>query len=166
MSSRVSQVWFGLQGFSVRRASGLQHPLRGPQWTEAALRPHRRHHRSCSDRRHRGRGHVLHQVLTHAHTGYDVLCWLQSATPPLVVTRSHTLNLHLFHRELSNTCQRLRQQIVVTRPLTKTLTRGTCPSCWRVLPVVSCRRCNKTKRGRRQKQHLGHFPSGTSSRMM
>lgn len=39
-------------------------------------------------------------------------------------------------------------------------------ACWRALPVVSCRRCNKTKRGRRQKQHLGHFPSGTSSRMM
>lgn len=38
--------------------------------------------------------------------------------------------------------------------------------CWGVLAVVSCRRCNKTKRGRRQKQHLGHFSSGTSSRMM
>ncbi|XP_031735497.1 tomoregulin-1-like [Anarrhichthys ocellatus] len=37
-----------------------------------------------------------------------------------------------------------------------------------IVAVVMCftRRCNKTKRGRRQKQHLGHFPSGTSSRMM
>ncbi|XP_078019125.1 tomoregulin-1-like [Epinephelus lanceolatus] len=37
-----------------------------------------------------------------------------------------------------------------------------------IVAVVMCftRRCTKTKRGRRQKQHLGHFPSGTSSRMM
>ncbi|TNM96403.1 hypothetical protein fugu_016064 [Takifugu bimaculatus] len=37
-----------------------------------------------------------------------------------------------------------------------------------IVAVVMCftRRCNKTKRGRRQKQHLGHFASGTSSRMM
>ncbi|KAM4718309.1 tomoregulin-1-like [Anableps anableps] len=37
-----------------------------------------------------------------------------------------------------------------------------------IVAVVMCftRRCNKSKRGRRQKQHLGHFPSGTSSRMM
>ncbi|XP_071397253.1 tomoregulin-1-like [Centroberyx affinis] len=37
-----------------------------------------------------------------------------------------------------------------------------------IVAVVMCftRRCSKTKRGRRQKQHLGHFPSGTSSRMM
>nr|XP_020477545.1 tomoregulin-1-like isoform X2 [Monopterus albus] len=37
-----------------------------------------------------------------------------------------------------------------------------------IVAVVMCftRRCNKTKRGRRQKQHLGHFPSGTSSRMI
>lgn len=37
-----------------------------------------------------------------------------------------------------------------------------------IVAVVMCftRRCNKTKRGRRQKQHLGHFSSGTSSRMM
>ncbi|RVE59076.1 hypothetical protein OJAV_G00200730 [Oryzias javanicus] len=37
-----------------------------------------------------------------------------------------------------------------------------------IVAVVMCftRRCNKAKRGRRQKQHLGHFPSGTSSRMM
>lgn len=36
-----------------------------------------------------------------------------------------------------------------------------------IVAVVMCftRRCNKNKRGRRQKQ-LGHFPSGTSSRMM
>uniref|UniRef100_A0A3Q3DYT0 Transmembrane protein with EGF-like and two follistatin-like domains 1a n=1 Tax=Hippocampus comes TaxID=109280 RepID=A0A3Q3DYT0_HIPCM len=37
-----------------------------------------------------------------------------------------------------------------------------------IVALVMCftRRCNKAKRGRRQKQHLGHFPSGTSSRMM
>ncbi|PWA32045.1 hypothetical protein CCH79_00020390 [Gambusia affinis] len=37
-----------------------------------------------------------------------------------------------------------------------------------IVAVVMCftRRCNKSKRGRRQKQHLGHFPSGTSSRMI
>lgn len=37
-----------------------------------------------------------------------------------------------------------------------------------IVAVVMCftRRCNQNKRGRRQKQHLGHFPSGTSSRMM
>ncbi|XP_029516901.1 tomoregulin-1-like isoform X1 [Oncorhynchus nerka] len=37
-----------------------------------------------------------------------------------------------------------------------------------IVAVVMCftRRCPKTQRGRRQQQHLGHFPSGTSSRMM
>ncbi|XP_049605968.1 tomoregulin-1b [Syngnathus scovelli] len=37
-----------------------------------------------------------------------------------------------------------------------------------IVALVMCftRRCNKAKRGRRQKQHLAHFPSGTSSRMM
>ncbi|XP_061522889.1 tomoregulin-1-like isoform X2 [Phycodurus eques] len=37
-----------------------------------------------------------------------------------------------------------------------------------IAALVMCfaRRCNKAKRGRRQKQHLGHFPPGTSSRMM
>ncbi|KAF7647929.1 hypothetical protein LDENG_00164530 [Lucifuga dentata] len=37
-----------------------------------------------------------------------------------------------------------------------------------IVAVVMCftRRCSKTQRGRRQKQHLAHFPSGTSSRIL
>ena len=46
----------------MRPAHRFQHPLRGPQWTEAALRPHRRHYRSRPDSGHRSRCHVLHQV--------------------------------------------------------------------------------------------------------
>lgn len=46
----------------MRRAAGLQHPLRGSQWTEAALRAHRRHHRRRADRHHCRRGDVHHKV--------------------------------------------------------------------------------------------------------
>lgn len=68
------QVWYRIQRCSVWRASGVQHPLRGPQWSEAPLHPHRRHHWRRADRHHRCRGDVHHKVGARSSS---VVCFLR-----------------------------------------------------------------------------------------